>query len=132
MKKYDAIIIGSGGGAIIADEAAGHGLKTALIDKGPLIGGTCLNWGCIPSKMLISVADRIMEIRQSGKLGVTAEIESIDFAAVMNRMRRSRRASQTHLRETIRQMDKLDFYEGEALFTGDSTLEVNDERLKGK
>ena len=131
MKRYDAIIIGSGCGAIIADEAAGHGLRTVLIDKGPLIGGTCLNWGCIPSKMLISVADRIMEIRQAVKLGVTAGIDNIDFAAIMNRMRRSRRASQRHLREAIRQTENLDFYQGEARFVSDSTLEVNGERLKG-
>jgi pyruvate/2-oxoglutarate dehydrogenase complex dihydrolipoamide dehydrogenase (E3) component len=39
MNKYDAIIIGSGCGAVISDETAGHGLKTALIDKGPLIHG---------------------------------------------------------------------------------------------
>ena len=62
MKGYDVIVIGSGAGAIISDEAAAQGLKVALIDKGPLIGGTCLNWGCIPSKMLIYTADRIVEI----------------------------------------------------------------------
>ena len=50
MKKYDVIVIGSGCGSLISDEAASKGFKTALIDKGPLIGGTCLNWGCIPSK----------------------------------------------------------------------------------
>jgi dihydrolipoamide dehydrogenase len=131
MKKYDAVIIGSGCGAIIADEAAGHGLKTALIDKGPLIGGTCLNWGCIPSKLLIAVADRILEIGQAGKLGVTAEIENIDFAAIMNRIRRSRRNSQRHLREAAGQTENLDFYEGEARFSGDSVLEVNGTPLKG-
>ena len=53
MKNYDVIVIGSGVGTIISDEASTQGLKTALIDKGPLVGGTYLNWGCIPSKMLI-------------------------------------------------------------------------------
>ncbi len=43
MKSYDVIVIGSGAGAIISDEAAAQGLKVALIDKGPLVGGTCLN-----------------------------------------------------------------------------------------
>ena len=43
MKNYDVIVIGSGCGAPISDEAAEQGLKTALVDKGPLIGGTCLN-----------------------------------------------------------------------------------------
>jgi len=43
MKSYDVIVIGSGAGAIISDEAAAQGLRVALIDKGPLVGGTCLN-----------------------------------------------------------------------------------------
>ena len=54
MKKYDVIVVGSGCGMSIIEEAAAHGLKVALVDKGPL-GGTCLNLGCIPSKMLIQV-----------------------------------------------------------------------------
>ena len=80
MKNYDIVVIGSGCGALISDEAVGHGQKTALIDKGPLIGGTCLNWGCIPSKMLIYTADRIVEIQTAGKLGITAEITNIDLS----------------------------------------------------
>jgi len=132
MKKYDAIVIGSGCGSIISDEATEHGLKVALVDKGPLIGGTCLNWGCIPSKMLIAVADRIVDIQQAKKLGVTAEIKNIDFRAIMNRMRRSRRESQKHLRESVGQARKLDFYEGEARFISDYTLEVNGQKLEGE
>ena len=72
-RDYDAIVIGSGCGALISDVATSSGYKTALIDKGPLIGGTCLNWGCIPSKMLIYVADRIVEIEEGKKLGIDAE-----------------------------------------------------------
>jgi mycothione reductase len=132
MKNYDAIVIGSGCGALISGEATAHGLKTALIDKGPLIGGTCLNWGCIPSKMLIYVADRIVEIEEVGKLGVAAGVRDIDFAAIMERMRRSRRESQAHLREGMKQVKNLDFYEGEARFTADYTLKVNGEKLRGE
>jgi mycothione reductase len=132
MKNYDTIVIGSGCGALISDEAVEHGLKTALIDKGPLIGGTCLNWGCIPSKMLIYPADRITEIQEGRKLGVTAEIDNIDFSGIMRRMRRSRRESQVHLREGIKRTDGLDFYEGEAFFTDEYTLEVNGEKLKSE
>jgi len=132
MKKYDIIVIGSGCGAIISDEANSHGLKTALIDKGPLIGGTCLNWGCIPSKMLIYAADRIVEMQGAGKLGIAAEIKNIDFNAIMERMRKSRQDSQLHLRESVAGTENLDFYEGEARFTGDYTLEVNGEKLKGE
>ena len=68
MKKYDLIVIGSGSGASVAEEAIEHGLKVAWVDKGPL-GGTCLNVGCIPSKMLLSPADRIVEIQEAKKTG---------------------------------------------------------------
>jgi mycothione reductase len=132
MKKYDVIVIGSGCGAIIADEAVSHGLKVASVDKGPLIGGTCLNWGCIPSKMLIYSADRIVEIEEAGKLGIKAPIQNIDFPAIMERMRASRRHSQRHIREGIRQSKNLDFYEGEGHFVGDHTLEVNGATLKSE
>ncbi len=130
MKNYDVIVIGSGCGAIISDEASGQGLKTALVDKGPLIGGTCLNWGCIPSKQLIYPADRIVEIEESGRLGIRAEVTNVDFTAIMRRVRRSRRESQSHLREGIKQAP-IDFYEGEAHFIADYTLEVNGQKLKG-
>ncbi|HEY41720.1 MAG TPA: dihydrolipoyl dehydrogenase [Dehalococcoidia bacterium] len=132
MKKYEVIVIGSGCGALISDEATRHGLKAALIDKGPLIGGTCLNWGCIPSKMLIYPADRIVEIQEGKKLGIEADIKNIDFASIMERMRKSRQDSQQHIRDSIKQTENLDFYEGEARFTGDYTLEVNGEQLQGE
>jgi len=132
VKSYDVIVIGSGAGAIISDEAAAQGLKVALIDKGPLLGGTCLNWGCIPSKMLIYTADRIAEIEESRKLGIEAEIKNIDFHSIMERMRQSRQESQIHIREGIKQSKNLDFYEGKGYFVGDYTMEVNGEKLKGE
>jgi len=132
MKNYDVIVIGSGCGALISDEAASHGLKVALVDKGPLIGGTCLNWGCIPSKMLIYPADRIVEIQEGKKLGIQAQIKNIDFHSIMERMRKSRQESQEHIREGIKQTKNLDFFEGEGHFVGNYTLEVNGKRIKGE
>ncbi|NQT31685.1 MAG: dihydrolipoyl dehydrogenase [Deltaproteobacteria bacterium] len=132
MKNYDVIVIGSGCGSIIADEAVAHGFKMALVDRGPL-GGTCLNVGCIPSKMLIYPADRIVEIEEATKkLGIEAGISNIDFKSIMARMRHNIRENQNHIREGIKQVKKLDFYEGEGHFTGDYTLEVNGEKIKGK
>ena len=58
MKEYDVIVIGSGSGMQIVEEALSHEYSVALVDKGPL-GGTCPNLGCIPSRMLIYAADRI-------------------------------------------------------------------------
>jgi mycothione reductase len=131
MKNYDVIVIGSGCGAIISGEAVAHGFKTALVDRGPL-GGTCLNVGCIPSKMLIYPADRIVEIEEAKKLGIGVEISNIDFKSIMERMRHNIRENQSHVREGMKQGEGLDFYEGEGHFTGDYTLEVNGEKIKGK
>ena len=131
MKKYDLVVIGSGCGAIISDEAVGHGKKVAVIDKGPL-GGTCLNLGCIPSKMLIYAADRAVEIQEAGKLGIEAEIRSIDFASIMERMRKSIKEGQGHVRQGVEQSKGLDLYEGEGHFVADYTVEVNGRQVRGE
>ena len=70
-KKYDVVVIGSGSGMFVVYESVFRGLSTALVDKGPL-GGTCPNLGCIPSKMLMFPADRVVEIQEAEKLGIQA------------------------------------------------------------
>jgi mycothione reductase len=81
MKQYDVIVIGSGAGASLVNASLIHGLSTALVERGP-VGGTCLNLGCIPSKILIFPADRIMEIQEASKVGIRAEIREIDFQGI--------------------------------------------------
>ncbi len=130
MKKYGAIVIGSGCGMNIVEEALGRGLRVALVDRGPL-GGTCPNLGCIPSKMLIYAADRIVEIQEAKKLGVAAEVQNIDFNFIMGRMRKSVQENQNHMRHDISHTENLDFYEGEGHFVSDYTIEVNEETIKG-
>jgi len=131
MKEYDVIVVGSGCGMIIVDEAAAHGLKVALVDKGPL-GGTCLNLGCIPSKMLIYVADKIVEMQEAKKLGIDVEIKAVDFKFAMERMRKTIEETRNHARKEIVGSDDLDFYEGEGHFVADYTIEVNGQEIKGK
>lgn len=131
VKEYDLIVIGSGAGLIVVENALQHGLNVALVDKGPL-GGTCMNVGCIPSKILLYPADRIVEIRESKKLGITAEVKDIDFRAVMERMRRSVRNGEKHVRDGLRYSEGLDFYEGEGHFVKDYTLEIKGEKIKGE
>jgi mycothione reductase len=130
MKKYDIIVIGSGCGMNIVEEALGHEMSVALVDKGPL-GGTCANLGCIPSKMLIFAADRIAEILEAKKLGIKTDIRNIDFSFIMERMRKSVRENQEHMRQGIAETKNLGFYEGEGQFVGDYTIEVIDEKIKG-
>jgi mycothione reductase len=129
-KKYDVVIIGSGSGMFVAYEAVFRGLSTALVDKGPL-GGTCPNLGCIPSKMLMLPADRVVEIQEAQKLGIEAKVTHIEFPFIMERMRRSVEEAQHQLRESFAALRGLDFYEGSGTFVGDYLLEVGDSRIRG-
>ncbi|MEJ2684806.1 MAG: FAD-dependent oxidoreductase [Candidatus Sulfobium sp.] len=131
MKEYDVIVVGSGAGLLIVEKALAHDLSVALVDKGPL-GGTCLNLGCIPSKMLIYPGDRVAEIREAGKLGVSAEVREIDFLSIMERMRNTVRKGESHIREGIGHTENLDFYEGTGYFVKDSVIEINREQIKGR
>jgi mycothione reductase len=131
VRKYDVIVIGSGCGSNVVDEALAHGLSVALVDKGPL-GGTCANLGCIPSKMLIFAADRIAEIQEAQKLGIEAEIRNIDFKFIMERMRKVIREDQEHMKQELSHAEKLDFYEGEGHFVDDYTIEVAGKKIRGE
>ncbi len=82
--------------------------------------------------MLIYPADRITEIEEARKFGIEAKITRIDFGAVMKRMKKAVDAGRNSLRKEISNSRNLDFYQGEAHFSGDSTLELNHEQIKGK
>jgi mycothione reductase len=131
MKDYDILVIGSGSGSIIVEMALKHGLKVALVDKGPL-GGTCLNVGCIPSKMIIFPADLIAEIRQARKLGIEAQITSIDFAGIMKRTRQYVQHERQEIRKSLEGVTQLDFYEDTGTFVDDYIMEVGDEKIRAK
>ncbi|MDQ6906624.1 MAG: dihydrolipoyl dehydrogenase, partial [Chloroflexota bacterium] len=80
---FDVAIIGGGpGGYVAAIRAAQEGLTVALIDRGPL-GGTCLNWGCIPTKALHHTAEVWRTVHDAGTFGVTVGPATLDFATVM-------------------------------------------------
>ncbi|MDH5385228.1 MAG: FAD-dependent oxidoreductase, partial [Candidatus Aminicenantes bacterium] len=131
MKDYDVIVIGSGAGSSIVDQSLAHNMKVALVDKGPL-GGTCLNVGCIPSKMLIFPADRIVEIQEASKLGIKAEIKEIDFHWVMERTREYVEGSRRQIQKGVSSVPGLDYYEDAGQFIEDYTMEVSGEKIKGK
>ncbi|MGD2247102.1 MAG: dihydrolipoyl dehydrogenase [Candidatus Methanofastidiosia archaeon] len=131
MKEYDVIVIGSGSGLTIVQNALNQGLNVALIDKGP-VGGTCLNVGCIPSKMLIYPADIIAQIKEAKKLGVTAEVADIDFNLIMERMRELVTEDSDQIRESLKNTKDLDFYEVEAYFTDEYTVQVDNTSISGE
>lgn len=132
LKQYDVIVIGAGDvGLGIAFKAVSEGLKVALINKGN-VGGTCVNDGCVPSKMLLSVADRIVEIAEAKKMGINADISSIDFDVIMERMRRVVGDSKAGIRREIENSENLDYYSGVAHFVAGDLLQIEDMQLKGE
>jgi len=131
MKNYDIIAIGAGAGLEIVIKALSAGLKVALLDKGN-VGGTCLNVGCVPSKMLIYPADRIREIGEAKKLGIHARIVHIDFRSIMERMRKAVKSGVNSITKEIRNSQNLDFYNAEAHFVGEYVLEMKNERIRGE
>ena len=131
MKTYDVIIVGSGSSGEIVDAAVSHGMTVAWVDKGPL-GGTCLNVGCIPSKILIHPADRIIEIQEAKKLGITAEIKDIDFHAIMDRIRQPINESHEAMQHGIDHAENLEYYKGEGHFIKDYTLEILGKEIQGE
>lgn len=124
MKTYDVLVVGSGSGGEIADAALSHGLTVAWVEKGPL-GGTCLNVGCIPSKIVIHPADRIMEILEAKKLGITAEIKDVDFQAIMQRVQQPIQESHTAMERGISHAENLDLYRKEGHFIREYTMMVS-------
>jgi pyruvate/2-oxoglutarate dehydrogenase complex dihydrolipoamide dehydrogenase (E3) component len=87
-RRYDLVVIGAGtAGLVTAAAAAALGAKVALVER-ELLGGDCLNVGCVPSKALIRSARAAADARRAGRFGVRgAEGAAADFPAVMERMR---------------------------------------------
>ncbi|HJU28311.1 MAG TPA: FAD-dependent oxidoreductase, partial [Candidatus Binataceae bacterium] len=86
--RYNLVVLGAGtAGLVAAAGAAGLGARVALVERN-LMGGDCLNFGCVPSKALIRAARAAAEIKRSSELGVAAGEPAIDFPRVMERVRR--------------------------------------------
>ena len=88
--RYNLVVIGGGtAGLVSAAGAAGLGAKVALVER-HLLGGDCLNYGCVPSKAIIRSSRLAADFRDAARFGIKAPPETeVDFPAVMERMRRS-------------------------------------------
>jgi len=121
MKRFDVIVVGAGDvGLGIAFKAVSAGLKVALIDKGK-VGGTCVNYGCVPSKTLVHTADRIIETTENSKFGIRSEISDIDFRAIMTRTRDVVSSGRNSINEVIADSENLYFINSEGHFVDEHT-----------
>ncbi len=129
MKKYDIITIGSGGGAKITSPAASMGYKVAVIEKDKL-GGTCLNRGCIPSKMLIHPADIAYKIKHAHKFDFVHDPSfTINFSNLITRISETVDGDSDKIETSYNKHPNIDFYRGTARFLEDKVIEVNGEQL---
>jgi len=132
---YDLVVIGAGtAGLVVAAGAAGLGLglKVALIEKN-LMGGDCLNVGCLPSKCVIRSARVVADIRDASVFGINPSNDiDVDFGAVMERMRKIRSEISHHdSAERFRSLG-VDVFLGSAQFVGENAIAVNDTKLRFK
>ncbi len=128
MKTYDLIVIGSGGGNKIIGSALKLGKKVALIEKGKA-GGTCLNRGCIPSKMLIHPANLYKHLNSLDKINLKVHSSEIDFENLIKRINTYTDGTSQKISEGRINNPNVDYYQGKAEFVEDKIIEVNGERL---
>jgi pyruvate/2-oxoglutarate dehydrogenase complex dihydrolipoamide dehydrogenase (E3) component len=130
--RYNMVVIGAGtGGLVTAAAVAGLGGKVALIEE-HLMGGDCLNFGCVPSKALLRAARAVADVRRAEEFGVHVHGEvEVDFSHVMERLR-SLRAHISHHDSAERFADELgvDVFLGRGEFTGPNTVTVGDTELE--
>lgn len=131
MKKYDLIVIGSGSGLEVAAEAAERGLSVAIVEQGPF-GGTCLNRGCIPSKMLIHCADVMETIQRAEMFGIKAKVEAVDWQFIIRRVFNEIDADARSIEEANRQVANVGVHKGPGRFVGQKVLEVNGDRISAE
>jgi pyruvate/2-oxoglutarate dehydrogenase complex dihydrolipoamide dehydrogenase (E3) component len=129
--RYNLVVIGAGtAGLVSAAGAAGLGAKVALIER-HLLGGDCLNYGCVPSKSLIRSSRAARDVRLAGDFGVRVpDGVEVDFPAVMERMRRLRSKISFHDSAMRFKEMEIDLFLGAARFTGKNSVDIAGKTLQ--
>src|SRR5437667_8482657 len=124
MDHYDAIIIGSGqGGKPLATTLGKAGWKTALIERA-YIGGTCINYGCTPTKTMFNSARVAYLARRAADFGVHGGEVRVDMKEVRERKQRVVEEFRESGLQGIKKTENLDLFTGDARFTDEHTVEV--------
>ena len=126
-QDYDVIVIGAGtGGYVAAIRAAQLGLRTAVVEKQKALGGTCLLWGCIPTKALLEHAHALKVVQHAKDWGITLgspTAAAIDMAQVQTRKDRVV-GGLTKGVEFLFKKNKIDWIKGTARLTGNGGVDV--------
>jgi dihydrolipoamide dehydrogenase len=127
MKKYDLVIIGSGSALNIASKAIENNkkLKIAVIEKDKM-GGTCLNQGCIPSKMLLKYSKVIDNIKKSDDFFIKSDIKKIDYEKIITYVNNQINKDSLEILSFYKKNKKIDFYHCQAKFLDNHRIKVKD------
>jgi pyruvate/2-oxoglutarate dehydrogenase complex dihydrolipoamide dehydrogenase (E3) component len=123
-EQYDAIVIGAGqSGGPLTSALASNGLKTALIERSK-VGGTCVNWGCTPTKTMIGSARVAHLVNRAADYGVHTGPRFVDLRVVRQRKRDLVDMFHEGSRSAVESTEGVDLVMGEAIFTGPRTISV--------
>jgi dihydrolipoamide dehydrogenase len=125
---FDVLVIGGGTGNNVAAAAADAGLETALVEPGPL-GGTCLNRGCNPSKMLIQAASAVDDVREAGRFHADATLHGVDYAAVVDDMDDLLGTVAADMAARYREHPHLTLFDEYTQFVDERTVELGGEAV---
>lgn len=131
MKHYDTIVIGTGGGTKLVRPVADLGRKVAVAEMGSP-GGTCLNRGCIPSKMLIYPADIIHLTQDLSRLQLSKDSDwKVDFSKLVERISKTVDADSASIAPAYNKNPNIDFYPYKAKFVGKREISLGSEIITG-
>ncbi len=126
--KYDLMVIGGGtGGTRLSLSAASKGHKTVLIEQG-VLGGTCLNTGCIPTKAMLYASHLYKLSKEMKEFGIDAKAK-INFKKLMERVRSFSKIGQEHIYKSVEENKNLTLVEGKASFVDKNTVKVNNKKI---
>jgi pyruvate/2-oxoglutarate dehydrogenase complex dihydrolipoamide dehydrogenase (E3) component len=129
LKTYDAIVVGSGqGGVPLATNLADQGWRVALIEKGQL-GGSCINYGCTPTKTMVSSARIAQAARRAPEFGIHPGKVQVNMAEIVARKNEIVESFRSGIEDQVENNPNLTLYRGHARFTGPHAIEVNGEAL---
>lgn len=122
MNHYDVIVIGTGAANIITDAAQRQGLRIAVVER-DRFGGTCLNRGCIPTKIMVTAANVVREMEEARRIGVYADNVRMDWDVITRRLWHKINENSA-IKDYYAAFPNVDVYEGTASFTGKKSLHI--------
>ncbi len=132
MKHYDHIILGTGQATgTLLGKLIATGDSIAVIEKGN-VGGSCVNYGCTPTKTLVASARAIHLARRGDEFGFKTGELTIDYPTIRARMNQIRNGNSNGMRKWLETTENIDFYPVKGSFIGDKVLQVGDTQIGGK